>query len=185
MNGGHMISYGPIKLRPVEERDLEFLRDMMNDPDIGHSVVSYGFPVSAKAQREWFEKTYPVENAYRFIIEAEGRPVGTILLGKLDKANKTGELGYKIAAAYQGKSYAYNAVCAVTRYLFEEIGIERITVNHLDGNMGSRRIMEKAGYVYEGVQRSAVYKNGQRHDLVLWSCSREHYETIRKEMADI
>lgn len=177
-----MWAYGPVTLRPIEQRDMKMLRDLLNDPDIVSSVVDYGFPVSAAAQEEWFAKVSPGENAYRFMVEADGETVGSILFSKVDQENKTGTLGYKIVREFQGHNYAYYAVCAITDFLFDKKGIECIIVNHLHTNAGSRRIMEKAGFLFEGTARSAVYKNGQRNDLVCWSCSREHYKKIRKDV---
>jgi RimJ/RimL family protein N-acetyltransferase len=37
------------------------------------------------------------------------------------------------------------------------------------GNTGARRVAEKAGFCYEGLQRSAGYVHGGRVDLEMWS----------------
>lgn len=171
-----MVQFGPVTLRPVEERDLPFLQVLLNDPDIASSVVDYGLPVSSLQQREWFEKKYPLESAWRFMIDAEGATVGSIVFGKIARENCTGELGFKIARAYQGKSYAHHAICAMLSFLFSEKDMECVVTYHLASNLSSRRVIEKAGFRYEGVARSAVYRNGRRQDLVYWSCSKEYYK---------
>lgn len=174
---------GPVKLRPVEKCDLEFIKNLLNDPDISSSVVNFGFPISSAAQRYWYKNIYPKENVYRYVIEAQGRPVGTVMFCNIDGENATGELGYKVAREHQGNGYAYNAICALTCFLFEEKGIECIICYHLENNAGSKKLMEKAHFLFEGVQRSAVYKNGKRNSLAYWSCPRFQYEKIRKELA--
>ena len=68
-----MIKNESVILRPVETRDMELLRGLLNDPDISSSVIDFGFPVSSAAQDEWFQKVFPYEDAYRFMIEAGGR----------------------------------------------------------------------------------------------------------------
>ena len=174
-----MITCGPVTLRPIEYRDMDILRDMINDPDIASSVVGFGFPVSAAQQKSWFENVYPHESAERFIIEAGGKAVGSLVFDCIDPENRSGEVGYKIAPLYQGKKYASYAVQAVMPYLFDEKGIECIVAYHLDANNPSKRVLEKAGFIFEGAARKAVYRNGVRMGLWYWSCSRDRYQKIR------
>ena len=182
--GENMISCGPVTLRPIEYKDMDMLRELINDPEIASSVVGFGFPVSAVQQKVWFENIYPHENAERFMIEAEGKAVGSLVFDDIDRENRTGEVGYKIARPFQGHRYASYAVRAVMPYLFDEKGIECIIAYHLDTNDPSKRVLEKAGFIFEGVQRKAVYRNGIRMGLWYWSCSREHYQKIREGQND-
>ena len=168
-----MICSGPVTLRPIEYRDMELLRGLLNDPEIALSVVGFGFPVSSEQQREWFEQVSPKETALRFMAEAGGCTVGTVVFSKIDTDNMTGDLGYKILREYQGRHYAYHAVCAALEYLFREKKFECITACHLHSNLASGRVLERAGFVLEGVLRQAVYRNGSRMDLWHWSITRE------------
>jgi len=176
---------GRVMLRPLEKRDMELLRSLLNDPDIAGSMIDHSFPVSADMQQEWFEKNVPYEKAHRFMIEADGATVGTIVFSKIDTANKSGQVGYKVARAFQGRSYATCALQAMQRYLFDDVGIECIIAYHFKSNISSRRVLEKAGFRYEGIRRKHVYKNGQRQDVVYWSCDRGHTESIREDMQTV
>jgi len=167
-----MIQYGAVTLRRIEYNDMELLRNLINDPQIALSVVDFGFPVSSQQQKEWFENILPHENAERFIMEAEGHSVGSLVVARIDLDNKTAEVGYKVLRQYQGHGYAADAVRAVVSYLFLDKGFECISAYHLDSNFASRRVLEKAGFIFEGVLRKAVYRNGSRIDLVSWSISR-------------
>lgn len=177
--------YGPIKLRPIEKRDAAMLIEFLNDPSIATMVVDYGFPVSSVAQEEWFQTKFPGELACRFMIEAEDKTVGTIIFSQIDCENKTGEVGYKIAKAFQGKNYAACALYAMQCYLFDVKGIECIVAYHFQNNIGSRRVLEKTGFSYEGTRRKCVYRNGQRLDLLYWSCERKRFESIRKDFVQV
>ena len=182
--GDNMISYGPVTLRPIEYKDMDMLRDMINDPDISSSVVGFGFPVSAAQQKSWFENIYPHENVERFMIEAEGIAVGSLVVDNIDPENRTCELGYKIASLYQGRHYASCAVRAIMQYQFDEKEMACISADHLDTNNPSKRVLEKAGFIFEGVQRQAVYHNGIRMGLWYWSCTRDHYQRIKEGQND-
>ncbi len=170
-----MIQYGAVTLRRIESRDMELLRDLINDPQIALSVVDFGFPVSAWQQREWFETVFPNEHTARFIIESGGQSVGSLVVAKIDPDNMTGEVGYKVLREHQGHGYAADAVRALLSHLFLDKGFECVNAYHLAGNIASRKILEKAGFIREGVLRKAVYRNGARADLVSWSVSRALY----------
>ena len=170
-----MLQYGAVTLRRIEYRDIEFLRNLMNDPQIALSVVDFGFPVSSRQQNEWFETVLPHENAERFIIESGEHAVGSLVAAKIDAENGTGEVGYKVLPEHQGHGYAADAVRAVLAYLFLEKGLQCVCAYHLDGNKASMRVLEKAGFVFEGILRKAVYRNGSRIDLVSWSVNRSNY----------
>ena len=177
-----MTTCGPVTLRPIEKRDMEILRGLLNDPDIARWLIDYAFPVSSDSQDEWFQSRLSKENAFRFMIEAEGKTVGTIVFSRIDPVNKTGEVGYKIARDDQGKNYATCALRAMQQFLFEEKGIECIVAYHFLSNISSRRVLEKAGFSYAGTRRGYIFKNGARQDVVYWVCCRKQYDQLRKDM---
>lgn len=170
-----MTKYGAVTLRRVEYRDMELLRELMNDPQIALSVVDFAFPVSSLQQNEWFKTIMPFENAERFIIEAAGNAVGSLVVAKIDTDNKIAEVGYKILREYQGRGYATDAVLAVLSYLFLDKNFECVTACIFESNTASQKVLEKAGFICEGRLRKAVYRNGARIDLFSWSINRSHY----------
>jgi RimJ/RimL family protein N-acetyltransferase len=169
-----MITCGPVTLRRIEYADMELLRSLLNDPDIAKSVVDFGFPVSSQQQSEWFCNIRPHENAERFIIEAEGTSVGSLVVAKIDREHMICEVGYKIEQSHAGHGYATSAVRAALPYLFGQ-GFECVYACHLMTNTASGRVLEKAGFAFEGIRRQAVYRNGIRMDLWYWSVTRERF----------
>jgi ribosomal-protein-alanine N-acetyltransferase len=170
-----MPDQAPVTLRPIELKDMEHLRSLMNDPEIALSVVDFGFPVSADQQQEWFRFAQPNENAERFMIEAEGVTVGSLVAAKIDDDNLTCEVGYKVDKAHQGHGYAAMAVRAVLPHLFLERGLECVVAYHLPTNMASMHVLAKAGFTFEGTVRQAVYRNGARADLWYWSVTKAQF----------
>ena len=68
------------------------------------------------------------------------------------------ELSYWVSIPYRNKGYATEAVSAIIRYGFTDLGLVRIQAFHSVGNPASGRVLEKAGMKYEGTLR--LY-NGQ------------------------
>ena len=84
-----------------------------------------------------------------------GRPV--VWTGIHDPGWEAGILrtGYWVRKSAQGKGYAQEACAAVIRYAFNTLGARRLAISHAEGNEASRKIIEKLGFIKEGVHRKA------------------------------
>ncbi|RWW52584.1 hypothetical protein BHE74_00040987 [Ensete ventricosum] len=100
-----------------------------------------------------------------------GRPIGAVsveLGAGCDRCK--GELGYVLAAAHWGRGYATAAVKMAVRSVFQEVeGLERVEALVDVDNKGSQRVLEKAGFVREGVLRKSMVLKGRTRDMVMFS----------------
>ncbi len=80
----------------------------------------------------------------------------------------TVETGYCLSRAHWGNGYMTEALTAVIDYMFDD-GVNRVQAKHVAENMGSGKVMQKAGMTKEGVMRGAAQKHGRYQDLVLWA----------------
>ena len=83
--------------------------------------------------------------------------IGTTGTLGIDGKNHSTELGYCMSRALWGNGYMTEAVAAIIEYLFNTVGFNRITSRHDPDNIGSGRVMQKCGMVFEGIQRQAHY----------------------------
>ena len=67
-------------------------------------------------------------------------------------------------------SRAVRLICAEA---FQTFDVVRIFAEPFDDNIGSKRVLEKAGFTYEGTMRNGVYKNGTIHSYCIYSLLRE------------
>ena len=106
--------------------------------------------------------------AYRFYIEPKCVPalvVGSIGLNDVVwGAFCSAFLGYKLDAAYTGKGYMTEAVRLVVEYAFTQLGLHRIEANVMPRNTASLRVVEKNGFVPEGLARKYLKINGVWED---------------------
>ena len=103
-------------------------------------------------------------------ITTEGKVIGSI--GVFRQGNihrRTAELGYYIAEAYWGKGLMTKAVRQICRYVFNNSDILRIYAEPFAFNAASCRVLEKAGFQYEGTLRSNAVKNGKVIDMKMYS----------------
>lgn len=170
-----------VRLRAVEQEDCEMLRILTNDPEYEKMIVGWAFPVSTQDQKLWFENCKNDLNRLRFTIETEqDGAVGMIGLRDIDWKNGVASgLGMRIAKKeIRTRGLATDAWMTLMRYAFEELRLNRINGSALAYNAASLRVCQKVGFVVEGTQRQAVYKNGQYHDLIIMGCLRSDYEQL-------
>lgn len=71
-------------LRAIEREDQEFLKEMINDPELEKLVVGWSFPVSLEMQMQWYEKQRNDLQNLKYIIEADGQKIGLAILKNID-----------------------------------------------------------------------------------------------------
>lgn len=79
--------------------------------------------------------------------------VGFVDVKNIDWSIPKAELGAFMDADYEGKGIASRALAAITRYCFEELAMDKLLIRTHESNTGARRVIEKNGYVLEGIVR--------------------------------
>lgn len=107
---------------------------------------------------------------FAFAISLDSKVVGSI--GVFRQGNihrRTGELGYYIAEEYWGRGIMPEAVKQICNYVFGKSDIIRIYAEPFAYNTASCRVLEKAGFQYEGTLRNNAVKNGKVIDMKMYS----------------
>lgn len=96
---------------------------------------------------------------------ATGQPVIWCGLHDIDWQGRQCDTGYWVRKSAQGQGFATEAGNALVRYAFGALDMRRIGLTHSSGNEASRRIAEKLGFSFEGIQRNAnVLPGGKNAD---------------------
>ncbi len=109
-------------------------------------------------------------DTFAFAIMADDKVVGSI--GAFRQGNihrRTAELGYYIAEEYWGRGIMTEAVKQICEYVFDKSDIIRIYAEPFAYNTASCRVLEKAGFQYEGTLRSNAVKNGKVIDMKMFA----------------
>jgi RimJ/RimL family protein N-acetyltransferase len=132
-------------------------------------------PYTREDARAWIsriesEAGTPVD----FAIVLHDEPIGGIGLELFDDVRKRVlEIGYWLGEAHWGKGIATEAVRRMTAYAFESFDVDRIEAGVFGWNRASCRVLEKAGYTFEGRQERAVFKDGEVTDRILYARLRD------------
>lgn len=107
---------------------------------------------------------------FAFAIIVDGKAVGSIGVFRQGNIHRqTAELGYYIAEEYWGKGIMTEAVIQICEYVFEKSDIIRIYAEPFAYNAASCRVLEKAGFQYEGTLRSNAVKSGKVIDMKMYA----------------
>lgn len=102
-------------------------------------------------------------------IVADGRVVGNISVEqKSDVYGKDAEIGYLLYTEEWSKGIMTAAVRGICDLAFAELDIIRITGLVYEPNTASRRVLEKNGFVLEGLMKNAVVKDNNIYNLCIY-----------------
>ena len=78
-----------------------------------------------------------------------------------------------IQRANWGQGFAGEAVKAVIAYLMEQEGIKCVKAWCAADNIGSRKIMERAGMTHVSTEKGALETEGRKYDILIWRLGSE------------
>lgn len=107
--------------------------------------------------------------AFHCAILHRGVLAGTIGLHDIDHANRKVEIGYFVAADYQGKGLMTLACRAVVEHLFSDLRLHRAIIYCATENHRSRAIPERLGFRFEGIHRDAEWIRDHFVDLACYA----------------
>lgn len=139
---------------------LDNLRDGLPYPYTTQDAKEYITTMLASDQTKTFA----------FAIIAEDKVVGSIGVFRCENIHfRTAEMGYYIGEPYWGNGIMTSAVRQVCEYIFANTDIIRIFAEPFAYNIASCRVLEKAGFQFEGLLRKNAVKNGVVLDMKMYS----------------
>lgn len=129
----------------------------------------------------WLQVVHSSLPETNFAITVEGKAVGGIgfTLGT-DIERHSAEIGYWLGEMHWGKGITTRALQLVTHHAFEIHPLLRIFALPFGDNLASQRVLEKVGYVREGVLRHSAVKDGRILDHVMYALLREEWEKLHQ-----
>jgi RimJ/RimL family protein N-acetyltransferase len=163
-----VIATARLRLRPLEDRDVDDLWPLVSDPDLPRMMI-WAAHTDRSQTLAFIQSTRDAlaqGTGATWAIEVDGRVAGTIALGDIRFAHAAlrvdrAELGYWIAPALRGAGLVTEAAHAVVRCGFETIGLHKIQVHCIEENAASRRVIERLGFRMAGRQEDDVWRDGR------------------------
>ena len=144
-----------VSLRPLEDRDLDTIFQQATDPE---SIRMAAFTAASQTDRRAFldrmSRVRADTSITHQVIEVDGAIVGTIASFRIDDER---EVTYWVDRAHWGKGIA----SAALQMLLAEIAERPLYARAASDNLGSLRVLEKAGFRRIGVNRGFAAGRGE------------------------
>jgi len=162
-------------VRSWEWRDRDALVRHANNKKVSINLRDrFSYPYTVRDARNWLDMVVDEKPETSFAIDVAGEAVGGIgFTPQHDVARRSAEIGYWLGEPFWGRGIATEALVAVTDYAFANFDLCRLYAHVFDWNGASARVLEKAGYVFEGRLRKSVTKDGQTIDQLMYAIIRD------------
>ena len=171
-------------LRPWQEDDAQELYKYASDPEVGPKA---GWPphTSVEDSRQIIRQVLSVPETYAVCLKESGEAVGSVGLKMGDATDMTDradecELGYWIGRPFWGQGLIPEASRELLRHAFEELNMQAVWCGYYDGNIKSRRVQDKLGFVYhhttEGLEVRLMNEIRTGHVMLM---TKETWEKIK------
>lgn len=192
--GVKMIHSKRLLMRTVKEEELETVYKCISDVNAKGEYWHLNLPSSQAFMQEYAKDgCWGADEGRMLILKnpfidqpeteentfVESNYIGEMIYFKGLDYQSGYEVGYEIFhQADFGKGYMSEALLLFCAFMFASRSINRIQVNLMHGNIGSKRVAEKCGFTYEGTMRQATFHRGQYHDLDLYSLLRNECPSL-------
>lgn len=158
-----------VVLRPLATGDLRRCVRWFSDPQVTQ-FLGRAAPVTLAEEERWYHDYVRRGDEQIFAIEIDGRHVGNLGLHKVDRVHRKADLGIVIGeTSYWSRGFGTDALRTALRYGFDQLGLNKISLDVLEGNGRAIRSYEKCGFVREGIHREDVYKDGRFLNVIRMS----------------
>ncbi len=158
-------------LRPWRPDDLDSLVEHANDERVSRGLRDrFPFPYTHTDGEAFLAGRVLKPGSVSLAIELDGQACGGIGLeqGVGERAHAA-ELGYWLGHACWGRGLMTRVVGLFAPWAMDHLRLYRLQATVADFNVGSARVLEKNGFLSEGVERCAIFKRGELHDLLRYA----------------
>lgn len=192
-----------IRFRAVERGDLPTFVKWLNDPDVQLGILIHQ-PISLAREENWFEgmiKRPDDEQIMGIEVRLPGertdlpgvkgnepgtqvgveawKLIGNLAFNDIDWRNRSSEFGIMIGdKTYWNQGYGTEAVRLLIKHGFNTLNLNRIFLRVFEDNPRAIRAYEKAGFVHEGRERQAEFRDGRYIDVLLMSILKDEFSQV-------
>ncbi|HSI15177.1 MAG TPA: GNAT family protein [Chthoniobacter sp.] len=161
-------------LRSYRFTDVDSLVKHAGNYNVARNLAAMPHPYPREHAVEWIGIASSGQPETFFAITIDDQVVGGIGIKIGDPhrpviGDHIGEIGYWLGETFWGRGIITEAVTALTDWAFTELGLVRLYAPVFAHNTASARVLEKAGYEFEGRQRARYFRDGEYIDGLLYA----------------
>ena len=171
-----MFQTARLEIRLISEKDIEDVRLLHNDFSTLKWLTDTSIVTEAE-QIKWFQSLKNNERHRRYVARtiADSKIVGVFRLDDIDFQNKSAQVGLDIEKIFRQKGYATEIYDQMLKYIFNDLGMNRVSLVTLSNNIPALALYSKLGFKKEGTLRNAIFRNGKFIDLIQYGLLSEEW----------
>lgn len=161
--------YGCVKLRAIEVKDRDLLKQMINSQEEEYLTMGFNPPISDDAEEAWIRNYRCDFSQIRWMIElTNGATLGTAELRNIDWKNRACVLGIKTNMLEKRRIYGdmKDALYRILEYAFDDMGLHRVECEAIESNIFSLKLCHSLGFIDEGIQREKIFIKGNWNNVI-------------------
>jgi [ribosomal protein S5]-alanine N-acetyltransferase len=161
-------------LRRMQEADAQDVFDYASDPAVAEHTSWEPHPTLEASRVFAAAQARSAGCAWGIVHRSDAKLIGTCGIVR-ERASHRAEINFALSRRYWNQGYMTEAVREIIRFGFDVLGLNRIQARCKVSNVGSARVMEKAGMTFEGVLREYSFSKGKYLDLKMYSILRREW----------
>ncbi len=172
---GWVACHQNVRLRPVEERDLDLLGRFDTESALHQPYEWKGLRDPQAARRRWEQNSYlGTDDSVVIVALPDGTSTGFMAWTAIRSSSPTAptvtyRIGIALLPEYRSQGLGSAAQCLLADHFFWTTLANRIEAGTDLENLPEQRALEKAGFQREGIVRGAGYFEGRFRDGVTYS----------------
>lgn len=179
--GTQTLETSRLTLRRVRRSDAtSMFRNWASDPEVTKFLTwspyeneESVYPILEQWTQEYIKPEFYL---WMIVLKEIDEPVGTISVVRHRDEIAQAEIGYCLGRNWWHTGIMSEALAAVIRFLFTDVGMNRIEAKHDFNNPHSGGVMKKCGMRYEGTKRASDRNNQGIIDTVHYAILKSDYE---------
>ncbi|TFE24519.1 GNAT family N-acetyltransferase [Cohnella luojiensis] len=170
-----------MNLRYARESDLEAYLAFLQDPEMTRLTGSQA-EFTRDQIADWIRKIGVIHEErvdFMIALKETDELIGEVVLNEIDSVNRSANIRIAIqGTSHRGKGYGTEAMIHMLRHGFETLKLHRIHLGVYAFNPRAIHVYEKIGFQREGVERDALYQDGEFHDMIMMSMLEDEYRSL-------
>ncbi len=167
-----------IYLRPLKISDYEFINMLRDDEGVFSNIMGNKYYISKEREKKWIEKLIFDDNKryWAICLSRSNKIIGFCSIADIDWRNRKAKVGgMTINNKYRNKGYGIESLKLILDYVFNGLGLNRLTVVYKENNRVTEYGIKKLGFTKELFLREHIYKQNKFQNVVQVSILESEY----------
>jgi len=167
-----------LDLVEIKQSHLEDVLNLFRDENVTKFYNLLPFRSEQDAQKfiDWYQIRFRDNLGLRWGISLKNKSniIGTIGFNNFVKGHRA-NIGYDLKTEYWNHGYITEALKEVIDFGFNQLEINRIEAEVMQGNGISERVLKKLDFQKEGILKQWMFWNGNYYDMSMFALLKKNY----------